>query len=59
MRKTHVDGTKSYVAGTGGWHECDRCGWDYRTTELKKDGETGHLVCPKCWDPKHPLSNRR
>lgn len=42
----------TYVSGA--WKaECDRCGFDYLNTELRKEW-TGLRVCNKCWDPRHP-----
>jgi len=34
---------------------CDRCGFKYRTIELKEDGDKpGLMVCRDCWDPLGP-----
>lgn len=35
------------------WIECDRCGLEYRQSEIKKEW-TGLLVCKECWEPRHP-----
>lgn len=32
---------------------CDRCGFKYRLSELRKEW-TGLKVCSPCWDPRHP-----
>ena len=38
--------------------ECDRCGFRYKLTELRREVvKTKNyelLVCPNCWDPDHP-----
>lgn len=34
--------------GIAPWHRCDRCGWDYRVTELKR--QLGLILCPACVD---------
>lgn len=36
------------------WMVCDRCGFDYRRSEMKKEW-TGLWVCKADWDPRHPL----
>jgi hypothetical protein len=38
------------------WHLCDRCGQDYRTSQLRRQPglKRGLLVCPKCYD--NPLT---
>lgn len=37
---------------------CDRCGQQYKLTDLKTEIIKGKvfnaLVCPECWDPDHP-----
>jgi hypothetical protein len=32
---------------------CDRCGFQYKYTELKEEW-TGFRVCNECFEPKHP-----
>lgn len=32
---------------------CDRCGFQYKNYELKKEW-TGLMVCNPCWEPRHP-----
>lgn len=34
------------------WHSCDICGWDYHTSDLRRQPglKRGLLVCPKCYD---------
>jgi hypothetical protein len=39
-----------YVPGDF-WRVCDRCGFDYRRSETRKEW-TGLIVCRECWDPK-------
>ena len=38
--------------------ECDRCGWRYKLTQLKKlvikTKNVNILVCPECWEPDQP-----
>lgn len=37
-----------------GWKvTCHRCGFWFPSTEIKKDW-TGLLVCPPCWETRHP-----
>jgi hypothetical protein len=38
-------GTATRVAP---WHRCDRCGWDYRVTDLRR--QRGMLLCYFCYD---------
>jgi len=38
--------------------ECDECGFDYLRSEMIKD-HLGKIVCPQCYDPKHPRENPR
>src|SRR3990167_1746303 len=37
----------------GRWFVCDRCGFDYRVKEARKE-YTGLVVCPSCFDTRHP-----
>ena len=38
--------------------QCDRCGFRYKLTDLKKEiiktKKYDLKVCPQCWDPDHP-----
>ena len=44
-------GKLAYVKGS--WLAiCDRCGFEYKGPELKKEW-TGLMVCKKCWEPRH------
>ena len=58
MRVTHSFGVSGFQPGSY-WKECARCGFDFRIEELKEDGVTKALVCPSCYDPKHPLDKKR
>ena len=35
------------------WVECDRCSIVIRASKAKKEW-TGLVVCPDCWEPRHP-----
>jgi len=41
-----------YIPGDP-WYQCDRCGFDYRQSEIRKQWD-GLMVCGKCWEPRHP-----
>jgi hypothetical protein len=47
-----------FSSGKNSIAECDRCGFRYKLTLLKKlvvKTKTYDLkVCPQCWDPDHP-----
>ena len=47
-----------FSSGKNAIAECDRCGFRYKLTELKREViKTKNyelLVCPNCWDPDHP-----
>lgn len=32
---------------------CDRCGFKRKSFDKRKEW-TGLMVCPECWDPRHP-----
>jgi len=34
--------------GIAPWHRCDRCGWDYRVTDLQR--QLGLILCNNCVD---------
>ena len=37
-----------------GWSAiCDRCGFTYRSWQLKKEWN-GLMTCRACWEPRHP-----
>ena len=43
----------SYYA-PGEWNAvCDRCGFEYKSSELKRTWD-GLMVCSKDWEPRHP-----
>jgi hypothetical protein len=45
--------SKDYYVG-GEWNACcDRCGFIYKSSELKKTWD-GLMVCEKDWEPRHP-----
>ena len=35
------------------WVTCDRCGFEYRASEMKKQWD-GLVVCPQDYEPRHP-----
>lgn len=39
--------------GYGHKFVCHRCGFQFPSTEIKKEW-TGLLVCNTCWEPRHP-----
>lgn len=47
-----------FSSGKNSIAECDRCGFQYKLTELKKEviktKTYNLLVCPSCWDPDQP-----
>jgi len=47
-----------FASGKNAIAECDRCGFRFKLTQLKKEVvKTKNyelLVCPRCWDPDHP-----
>ena len=47
-----------FSSGKNAIAECDRCGFRYKLTELKrltiKTKVTNILVCPTCWEPDQP-----
>jgi len=47
-----------FASGKNAIAECDRCGFRYKLTQLKKEViKTKNyelLVCPRCWDPDQP-----
>ena len=47
-----------FSSGKNSIAECDRCGFRFKLTELKReDVKTKNyelLVCGPCWDPDHP-----
>ena len=51
-----------FASGKNAISECDRCGFRYKLTRLKKEviktKTYNLLVCPQCWDPDHPQLQR-
>jgi hypothetical protein len=47
-----------FASGVRAIAECDRCGFRFKLTELKKETVKGNiinlLVCPECWSKDHP-----
>ena len=47
-----------FSSGKNSIAECDRCGFRYKLTQLKKEviktKTYNLLVCPSCWDPDQP-----
>lgn len=43
----------SYASGKYSKAMCDRCGFEYEYTQLKKEWN-GLKTCPTCFEPKHP-----
>ena len=43
----------AYASGKYAVAICDRCGFRYQYTQLKKEW-TGFRVCSECYEPKHP-----
>lgn len=47
-----------FASGKNAIAECDRCGFRFKLTRLKKEviktKVYNLLVCPTCWDPDHP-----
>jgi len=39
------------------WHFCDRCGFDYRVSELTR--QNGILVCQSCFDDPSGFTRER
>lgn len=47
-----------FASGKNSIAECDRCGFRYKLTELKKliikTKQINIKVCPQCWEPDQP-----
>ena len=43
----------AYASGKYSLAICDRCGFRYKYTKLRKEW-TGFRVCSECYEPKHP-----
>ena len=43
----------NYAAGKRALAICDRCGFQYKYQQLKKEWN-GHKVCEECFEPKEP-----
>lgn len=44
----------SYATGKNAIGECQRCGFVYKYTSLRRDGYNNLLVCGVCYDIAHP-----
>jgi len=43
----------AYAVGKYARATCDRCGFDYKYLDLRKEWN-GLKTCPECYEPKHP-----
>lgn len=43
-----------YATGKHAVGQCQRCGFKYKYSELRDDGDTNLIVCASCYDEKHP-----
>jgi protein-arginine kinase activator protein McsA len=43
----------AYASGKYAIAICDRCGFEFKLLQLKKEW-TGFKVCATCYEPKHP-----
>jgi hypothetical protein len=47
-----------FASGKNAIAECDRCGFRYKLTKLKKltikTKQVNIMVCPECWEPDQP-----
>jgi hypothetical protein len=48
----------AFAAGSRAIALCDRCGFQYRLVELKKEWN-GLKTCIECWEVKHPQLDPR
>jgi len=46
--------SRTYATGKHAIGECQRCGFVYKLSRLRPDGETNLMVCGACYDIKHP-----
>ena len=50
--------SRRFASGKNALAECDRCGFRYKLSQLKKlvinESDTNIKVCPQCWEPDHP-----
>jgi hypothetical protein len=44
----------AYATGKRAIGYCRRCGDKVKLSTLREDGQNHLLVCPSCWDMKHP-----
>ena len=46
--------SRGYARGNHALGLCQRCGFQYRLSQLREDGDTALLVCSSCYDIEHP-----
>lgn len=46
--------SRRYAKGTHALGLCQRCGFQYKLSQLREDGDTALLVCNSCFDIAHP-----
>lgn len=46
--------SRRYATGKNAIGLCQRCGFQYKLSQLREDGETNLLVCTPCYDIEHP-----
>ena len=44
----------TYARGKKAVGLCQRCGFKYAYSTLRRDGDTNLIVCPECYDIEHP-----
>jgi hypothetical protein len=48
-----LTGPKDYLKSGDHNAWCDRCGFKFKASELRKEWQ-GFMVCSGCWEPRHP-----
>ena len=46
--------SRKYAKGNHALGLCQRCGFQYKLSQLREDGDTALLVCNSCFDIAHP-----
>lgn len=49
----------AFAKGTHALGQCQRCGFVFKRSKLKQDGDTRLLVCSSCFDVQHPAERPR
>lgn len=49
----------AFAKGTHAIGQCQRCGFVYKRSKLRQDGDTRILVCATCYDIEHPAERPR